>query len=184
MRLRNSPNPRAQRLERALRDDIGTLPVLAAIDRHENGSRAEEAKALFRVVRLVPNAKPQHVHRRAEILDGKAGPLAHRRMAPVAGNDERRPHFDLALGAVRPYAHDRTAFFDQVGPLRLQTEGGIAFSLLGEEIEEVPLRHEGDVRAMHRKVAEVADHHRFAADIRTDEAQFLMRQPKELGKKA
>ena len=55
-------------LGRALGDDEGALPVVAAVEHHQDAAGIEAAQHLVRVARLVADAEPQHVHRRADIL--------------------------------------------------------------------------------------------------------------------
>ncbi len=172
---------RLQLFQRPFRNDIGALPIIPAVDRDHDRAGIEKAKAFFRVAVLALEPEPQHVHRRAEIIDSEACALAHHRMAAIAGDNEARAHRDVALGRGRAHAGDRAVLLDQVSALGLhhQMEGGEALRLLGQKIEEVPLRHQRDIGAMHREVAEVADRDRLAADDRPQGLNLLVRQLEE-----
>ena len=54
-------------------------------------------------------------------------------------------------------------------------EVGIGFALLGEEVEEVPLGHEGDEFAVGGEVGEVGDGGGDVADDDAEVADFLVR---------
>ena len=60
--------------------------------------RAEHASG---IARACAAAKPEHVHRRAEIVDFETGALAHRRMAAVAADDEIGADLERARPACR-----------------------------------------------------------------------------------
>jgi hypothetical protein len=55
----------------------------------------------------------------------------------------------------------------------------MAARLAGKEIEEVPLRHEGDEPAARRQVAEVGDREKFVADRDAQPRHLLVRQAEE-----
>ena len=64
-------------LRTALGNDIGALPIVAAVDHHENRAGANAAERLGAVARSPRDPHPQHVDRRAKIFDREAGPFAH-----------------------------------------------------------------------------------------------------------
>ena len=114
---------------------------------------------LVGVVGFLRQAEPQHVHRRAEILDLQAGALAHGRVPAVAADREVGAHLERAVRRVGAHAGDAAALLDQVDRLgpHAQVEGRIALALLGQEIEEVPLRHQRDELAAGRQVGEIRE---------------------------
>ena len=75
-------------VEAAFGNDIGALPIVAAVERDEHHAGLDAAERLRRRRRALGEAEPEHVHRRAEILDFESGPLAARRSA---GRRRRRP---------------------------------------------------------------------------------------------
>ncbi len=52
--------------------------------------------------------------------------------------------------------------------------------MLGEEVQEIPLRDERDEGAADLQVAEVGDRHHGVADLAAELAEFLVREPQEL----
>ncbi len=64
--------------------------------------------------------------------------------------------------------------------LHAQVERLVAPGLPGQEIEEVPLRHQGDEFAARRQVAEIRQLEVFVADLAAQRLDLLMRQLQEL----
>jgi hypothetical protein len=61
-----------------------------------------------------------------------------------------------------------------------KVEGGIAPRAAGEEIEEVPLGHEGDELAARRQVAEVCQRHDLGAEAGAQRGELLVGQREKL----
>src|SRR5690242_5094053 len=59
-------------------------------------------------------------------------------------------------------------------------EGSITRCLFGDEIQEIPLRHERDELAPRREVRELADRYRYAADGSGQLRELLMRALQKL----
>ena len=57
-------------------------------------------------------------------------------------------------------------------------------AVLGEEVEELPLRHEGDEAAVGRQVREVGDRHGLAGDVAGQTPGLLVRPLEEFVEKA
>src|SRR5262249_60363113 len=81
-----------------------------------------------------------------------------------------------------PHATDAAVILDQVDRIRLhaQMERRIALAAIGEEVEEVPLRHQRDELAAGRQVGEIRESISPTAEICADAASFLVRQLEEL----
>ncbi len=80
-------------------------------------------------------------------------------MAAVAADHEIGADFELLARRPGAHADDAPALFDQRGRFRAHAQIEtllVAAALVGKEIEEVPLRHEGDELAVGRDVAQVA----------------------------
>src|SRR5262249_38520016 len=77
---------------------------------------------------------------------------------------------------------DAAVLLDQTGRLgaHVQIEVRIALAPLGQEVEEVPLRHQGDEFAVGRQMREVGDLHASVADDAGEMFDLLMRQLEEL----
>src|SRR5260221_6863596 len=78
----------ADLLEAALADDEGALPVIAAVEHHQDAAGVDAAQRLRRGVRVLGNTHPQHVDRRAEIDDLEPRLLPQSRMAAIRADDE------------------------------------------------------------------------------------------------
>ena len=83
--------------EAAFGDDEGALPIIAAVEHDEQAAGLDAAETACRP-RALGEAHPQHVHRRAEILDFEAGEVAHRRVAAIGADDEIGAHVERAVG--------------------------------------------------------------------------------------
>ena len=85
-------------------------------------------------------------------------------------------------GVVGDQADDAPVLLDQVGRLGLhaQVERLVALAVLGEEVEEVPLRHQRDEFAMRWQMAKIDHLNVFGADLRGQRFDLLMRQLQEL----
>ena len=174
--------PAAKLGEPAFGDDEGALPIIAAVEHDEQVSGLDASEDNASVLRALGEAQPQRIHGRAEILDLEAGKVAHRRVAPVGADHEIGLHVERPLRHLRPHAHHVVAVFHQIGDLGLhaQAEAWIGPRLVGEKIEKLPLRHEGDEVAARRQMREVGKHHAVLADLAGELAQLLMRPFEEL----
>src|SRR6185503_8054598 len=107
-----------------------------------------------------------------------AGALAQRRMAAVASDRQLSADFEFALRRPGAQPDDAAALFDEIGRLRLhpQIEPRILLAMVGEEIQEVPLRHQRDKFAMYRQRVEITDGDAVGADLHADVVNLRMRQ--------
>ncbi len=102
-------------------------------------------------------------------------------MAPIRGDHKVGMDFEQAARRPHPDAFHFPALLDELEGLRLhfEAEAGVAPSLFGDEIQEIPLGHEGDEFAVGGQMREVGDGHPFFADLHCDAAQLLMRPLEE-----
>ena len=109
-------------------------------------------EGLPRILRTARQPHPQHVHRCTEIEDIETGPLAQRGMASVGGDDQIRLDPDLSAGSRRQQSGHDPALDRKIAGfgLHLQLESRKSLGMLGEKVEEIPLRHQGDETAMGR----------------------------------
>jgi hypothetical protein len=86
------------------------------------------------------------------------------------------------VGCLRAHADDPTGLFDQVGDVGSvdESEPRVRASLVGEEVQEVPLRHERDIAAARAQPTEVGEGDRSALHVDCDPAQLGVGEPKEL----
>jgi len=122
---------------------------------------AEAAEGLARVGPLAREAKPEHVHRRAEGHGLEPRPAAHERVATVGGGQSGRDPPEAVGGAVANagYAAGLLKNVDHLGA-HAQVEVRQLPRRIGQKVEEIPLGDEGDVGVGNREVLEVgqADH--------------------------
>ena len=64
----------------------------------------------------------------------------------------------VAVRRLCTHAGNAPVFLDQIDRFRThaQVEGWVALAVIGEEIKEIPLRHERNIFAVHRQVVEIA----------------------------
>ena len=142
-------------LGRALRDHEGALPIIAAVDHHEQPPAldiAAQAAAVSlgswrRGTRTRPSAR-RGPRAEASVADDRARPSA----AIVSRARSSRPSRSrtpatLPCSSMKPV--DRR--------LHLEVKAGKRLRLLAQEIEEVPLRHHRDERRRRIEVRQVAD---------------------------
>ena len=143
---------------------------------------AMRARLLSTVGRIARDAKPEHVDRRADVLDRAARPLRAR------SNGGRRSRSCSRRGSrTRPRAKrprtptTRPARLDQSGDLgaHAQRERGQLLRLGGEEVEELPLRHQRDERVARRQAAEIAELDVPIAEPAADHVEALVRALQE-----
>ena len=135
---------------------------------------------------LARQAKPEHVHRRSVVIALKPSFLAHGRMASVATDREVGADRERAVRGLGAHADDAPVLLDQVGRLGLhaQVERRVALALLGQEVQEIPLRHQRDEFAVRRQMAEIHHLKVFGADLGGQRFDLLMRQFQELVEQA
>ncbi len=87
-------------------------------------------------------------------------------VAAVAADGEVGRDGDGAVGGVGFDAGGDAVLLEEAGgfPTHAEGEGGIVGGFSGEEVEEVPLRHEGDEFCVGGEMAEVGDAELLAAD--------------------
>ena len=97
-------------------------------------------------------------------------------VSAIAAYDEGCVNFDRTCGGVGANSCDPIFGFDEASGFVLheEVEVGEFSGLRGEEVEEVPLRHEGDELRMSGEVGEVADGERPAADGHGELGELLM----------
>src|ERR1700730_12926428 len=105
-------------------------------------------------------------------------------MTAVRGHYERRTDLDLAPRRLDAQAGDGITLADEVGRLGAhhQAEAPVALAFAGQEIEEIPLRHEGEELGTRGQVGEVGEVDRRVADEAGDLAHLLVRQLEEAAK--
>ena len=150
-------------------DDEGGLEVVVAVDEDEGMAEVDVAEGVFGVVRLTREAHPEDIDGDALLDDVEVCSVAGDGVAAVAADGERGRDFDRAFGRIGQDACDPVglaAVAEQAGglPTHAEGEGGESGGFAGEEVEEVPLGHEGDVFCDGGEMGVVGDGELAAAD--------------------
>ena len=167
--------------ESAFPNDVAALEVVAAVDGNEHAAKVDVTKAFFGVVLTARYAEPEHVDGHAPLDVLEVGGLCGDGVPAVAADGELCADLDGSVGRVGGGADDAAALFEEASDFVLHTEGeaGIAAALGGEEVEEVPLRHERDEGGVDRQAGEVGHGARDPADDGADAINLLVRQAEQ-----
>jgi hypothetical protein len=95
----------------------------------------------------------------------------------VAAHDQIGQDLERAAGSLGAHAEDAAILFDEFRSLglHLQLKRGERTCVVRQEVQEVPLRHEGDELAVRRHMPEVGDHHALVADRAAQLGDLFMR---------
>lgn len=131
-----------------LGDEPRDLPVVAAVDERAEEPLAQASHEAAGVVLVARQPEPPGVHRAREALQAELGQDPGEGSAAVTGHGQRGP--ELAGGAVRgavPHARDPAPLHQEGRRLGVhaQPEGRLLAGLVGEQVEQVPLRNHRDV---------------------------------------
>jgi hypothetical protein len=139
-------------------NDVSELEIVAAVE-HGEEATGRNAPSETRVAGKTRDPHPEHIDRRADVLDFEAGLVAHGRMTAIAADDETRAHIERAVRRYCSHADDAATLLNEIGDVRLhdEVEARIALASVREEIEEVPLRHQGDERSLRRQKGKVGE---------------------------
>ena len=171
----------AQAIDRAFRDHEAALPVVPAVEHHEEASRGDATHRLDTVGLPARQPEPEHVHGSAELVDAKPGALPDQRGPAVGADHQAGADRQRTVRAGRAHAHDVAPLVDQVrhlGP-HAERERRRVRGLPREEIEEMPLRHQRDEPASRRQVGEVRHRKGLVADRHRESLDLLVRKPEE-----
>ena len=99
-------------------------------------------------------------------------------MPAVAGDGQIGANVQLAVGRLGAQTEDAPALLDQIRRLRphAQVEARIALAVRGQEIEEIPLRHQRDEFAVRRQMGKVGERDGGFADLTAETLDARMRQ--------
>src|SRR5207248_10733103 len=99
-------------------------------------------------------------------------------MAAIGADDKIRARVAFALRRLHADADDLLVLDEQIDNfvLHVQRKSRELFRVTGEEVEEIPLRHEGDKFALRGQVRKIRDRLAVAVHYTAQLEQFLMRQ--------
>ena len=110
---------RSHLLVLALREHERHLPVVEAIEDHENAARSEKAHhAAVHVRAELGQLEPEHVHWRRGLHRRNSGQLPYTRVPSVGANRQQRPYLGLCFAGLLPHTTDRAVLADQVVDVR------------------------------------------------------------------
>jgi hypothetical protein len=163
-------------IEPSLRDHIRALPIIFAIEHHKDPAGIDPTQGLSGIGRTPRQAHPQNVHRSAEIGNLEACFFAHYRMAPVGTHDQLGANRQATLRGLRAQSGHASALLGQSGcfSFHFEPETRIAFCLLGDKAQEIPLRHQGDKPTMGRQMGKIGKRQKDVANLRAKRPHFLM----------
>jgi hypothetical protein len=139
------------------------------------------AEGLAAVVGAPTDFHPHHVHRCTEILNGQTTALSNNRVAAIGADEKIGPDFKQAVGRFGARTNNSTVLLDEVRYLCLhnQAKTQISLGMLFDEIEEIPLGHEGEEFAMSGYMSEIRNGDSVRSDLSSKFAQLLVRTLKE-----
>ncbi len=99
-------------------------------------------------------------------------------VAAIRADDEVRARDAFAIGCFHAHPNDTLVLDHQIGNfmLHMERERREFPGMTGEEIQEIPLRHEGDELAAGGQVREIRHRHHVPVHDGAQLAQFLVRQ--------
>src|SRR6266481_2718181 len=161
-----------------LADHKRALPIVGAIDGHDHRANPEASQHLLGIARSFRKTEPKHVDGRAQVLHHETGCRAHRRGTAVAAHDQVGANFERTVRRRHFDADHPARVLDQTCYLRRHHElqGRKAPALVGQEVEEVPLRHQGNELAWRRNMREFRDLETGISDLDRQRPDFRVRQ--------
>jgi hypothetical protein len=167
--------------EGVLCDEEAALEVVAAVDEDQEGAVVDVAESVDGIGFTTAETEPENVDGDARLVDPEMGGGAGRGVATVAANYERGVDFGGAGGRVDADAGDTGAGFDEAGyfVFHEEMEAGEMGGLGGEEVEKVPLGHEGDELCVGREMGRVGNGKGLATDGETDFGDLLVGEGEE-----
>ncbi len=152
--------------EGAFCDDVTDLEVVVAVDEDDETAVVDVAESVFGVGWLASEAQPENIDRNSFLDHRKVAGDTRDGMAAVAADGEMSRDFDWAVRGVSADTGGYAVFLEEAGGLPAHAKGkrGKTGCLRGEEVEKVPLGHEGDEFGVGGEVGEVRDLKALAAD--------------------
>ncbi len=133
------------------------MKVVDAIDENDEAAVVDVAQPVFRIGVMAGKTQPEHVDRYALFEERKVSGLAGEGMASIAADGECGRNLDGAIGCTGHNACGDAIGLNQAGcfPAHAKREGGKFRPFGGEEGQEIPLRHQGDVLRVGWKMGKV-----------------------------
>ena len=125
---------------------------------------------------------PQYIHGSPEIDHFQTGAVAHNRTAAIGPYCKAGANLHRACRRIGSHANDLAILLNEIGRfgLHLYLESWVTFCLFNDEVEKIPLRHEGEKLAASWKMREVGHLDCFVPNLASKFTHLLMRALKEL----
>src|SRR5262249_20745076 len=129
----------------AFGDDERALPIILAVEQDEHLARYYVPEGLPPVRRTSTDSHPQNIHRRAKIDYFETRAFANDRTSAVRPDRQRGANLKGSTLGLCANARNTSVLFDETDYFRRhhQMKSGITAGLFLNEIEEVPLWHQG-----------------------------------------
>jgi len=140
---------------------------LGIIEHHKKLAAPDPAHQVNGIARPDRQAQPQHIKGRAQIFDFQAGLVAQGGMAAVGGDGQPGLDLHITLRAIGQDSADAITLCDQILGLGFhqKMKVGQLLCFCRQEIQKVPLRHQGDEFAGRGQAGEIADREMVVAKI-------------------
>lgn len=124
---------------------------------------------------------PENIDGHAPFLNFKAGARVSDGMTAIRSDDQVGAKIALALRSFDAHTSDAQLVEDEIDNFMLQVErkGRKEFRFGGEEVQEIPLRHESDELAMGRQTREIGHRGKVTIENAIQSPHFLVRQLEE-----
>ena len=169
--------------EGVLSDEKGALEVVGAIDEDGEVAVVDVADDIGWVGFVAGEAEPEDVDGDSGLVDREVGGGTGGGVAAIAADDEGCRDVDWSGGSVGMDADDAMiVVFDKAGDLVLHKEvkGGKLRGLSSDEVEEVPLGHEGNKFCVRGEMGEVRYRKGFATESEGEFGDLLMGKGEEV----
>src|SRR5271165_1977198 len=153
-------------VEASLGNEVGDLEIIDAVNENGEAAVIHVAEAGFRVRRQAREPEPENIDGHASLDDGQTSGLPREGMAAIASDGQIGGDLDGAVRRVGADTGDDSVVLDEASgfPTHTQRETRITGSVRGEEVQEIPLRHEGDKLCVRGQVPQVTDLEPLAAN--------------------
>ena len=145
--------------EIAFTDEEGGLEIVVPVDENGSTTVVEVAEGVLGVVGAAREAKPENIDGNTPLDDVEVSSGDGCCVAAIAANGERSMNLNGTVGRFDLNADDLCAGVEEAGNFVLheEMECGELGGFGGEEVEEVPLRHERDEFGCGGEVGEIRE---------------------------
>ncbi len=147
--------------EAALADNVAALKVIFPIDHNDHAAEVQIPQGGVRIVRSARQAQPENIDGGSMLNPLEVRGVGRGGMTAVTPDRERRLNLDGAGGTFGSGAKNVAGLWirDQTGDLVFHEDASIRIfaHFGGQEVEQIPLRHQGDEVGGRWKLSKVSD---------------------------